>query len=176
MKKFLLHVCCGPCSVVVLQELKEQYDLTVHFYNPNIYPFEEYEKRKIEVINLCTELGIPFVEQEYDPEVWFEATQFLKDEPEGGKRCEACFKLRLAAAAQYAAEHKFNVFSTTITSGRYKKASIVNPIGKEVGEKFGVEYYTEDWKKGGRQQEADMLAKEKGIYRQDYCGCVYSMH
>lgn len=174
-KQFLLHVCCGPCSVAVFEELNEQYNLTVHFYNPNIYPREEYEKRKDEVIKLCRELDIPFVEQEYEAEKWFEATKDFKHEPEGGERCKICFRLRLTAAAQYAAQHDFNLFSTTLTSGRNKKAEVLNPIGREVGKTFGVEFYEEDWKKSGRQQRADRLVKEKGIYRQEYCGCIFSI-
>ena len=175
-EKFLLHVCCGPCSIAIFEELGEQFDLTVHFYNPNIYPPEEYEKRKVEVIKLCKELVIPFVEEEYNPEDWFERTKDFKDEPEGGARCEICFRMRLEIAAQYASKHGFDYYSTSLTTGRNKKASVINPIGIEVGEEFGIKFFVEDWKKKGRQEMAIKMAKEKGIYRQEYCGCVYSMN
>ena len=175
-EKFLLHVCCGPCSIAIFEELREQFDLTVHFYNPNIYPPEEYEKRKVEVIKLCKELVIPFVEEEYNPEDWFERTKDFKDEPEGGARCEICFRMRLEIAAQYASKHGFDYYSTSLTTGRNKKASVINPIGIEVGEEFGIKFFVEDWKKKGRQEKAIKMAKEKGIYRQEYCGCVYSMN
>lgn len=173
-EKFLLHVCCGPCSIAIFRELSEMYDLTVHFYNPNIHPVVEYEKRKCEVVKLCNELNIPIVEEEYNPQEWFELTKEYKHEPEGGKRCPICFRMRLEKAAQYASKNGFDYFGTSITSGRYKKADIINPIGKEVGEKYGVKFYEEDWKKEGRQEKAEKMVKEKGIYRQDYCGCIYS--
>ena len=107
MKKLLLHICCGPCSVAIFEELQKQFDLTVHFFNPNIHPEEEYEKRKKEVIKLCNELSIPFVQEEYLPNEWFKLTEEYKDEPEGGKRCPHCFYMRLEKAATYAKKHGF---------------------------------------------------------------------
>ncbi len=172
--KFLLHVCCGPCSVAIFEELSKQFELVVHFYNPNIHPQEEYEKRKKEVVGLCNELNIPFVEEDYDPEEWLELVEEYKHEPEGGKRCPVCFQMRLEKAAQYAKDNGFQYFCTSLTSGRNKYASVINPIGLEVGEKYGVNFLEEDWKKKGRQEKASKLIKKKGIYQQDYCGCKYS--
>jgi epoxyqueuosine reductase len=172
--KFLLHVCCGPCSIVIFEELVSQFDLTVHFYNPNIHPREEYDKRKAEVIKICEEMNIPVIEGKYDDDRWLALTESYKHEPEGGKRCPVCFRIRLEHAAEYARDHDFVYFSTSLTMGRNKKADVINPIGVELGEKYGIKFYEEDWKKGGRQEMARELVREKGIYRQDYCGCVYS--
>jgi predicted adenine nucleotide alpha hydrolase (AANH) superfamily ATPase len=173
-QKLLLHVCCGPCSIAIFEELKEQFDVTVHFCNPNIHPEEEYEKRKLEVIKICDELDIKFIEEDYNPEEWFKLTEEYKDEPEGGKRCPVCFKLRMEKSVQYALKNSFDYFATSLTSGRNKYAKIINPIGLELGEKYGVKFFEEDWKKKGRQEKAIELVKNKNIYRQDYCGCVYS--
>jgi len=173
-KKYLLHVCCGPCSVALFEELQKEYDVTVHFYNPNIHPEEEYEKRKYEVVKLCTELHIPMVEETYNPEGWFSWTKEHADEKEGGERCQKCFHFRLNSAVKYAKENGFQIFGTTLTSGRNKKASIINAIGKSLANEYGIEFHEEDWKKGGRQEQAKKLIEEKGIYRQDYCGCIYS--
>lgn len=174
MSKLLLHTCCAPCSIAIIGELKAKFDLTVFFYNPNIYPEEEYLKRKKYVIQICDEWKIPMVDADYEVEKWKEAVKGLENEPEGGRRCEKCFKLRLERTAEYAKEHSFDVFSTSLTSGRNKKAEIINPIGEELGEKYGIEYYPEDWKKNGRQELARKMIEERGIYRQNYCGCIYS--
>ena len=172
--KFLLHVCCGPCSVAIFEELSALFNVTVHFYNPNIHPETEYHKRKAEVIRICQELNIPVVEEEYDVKEWFKRIEGYENESEGGKRCEICFRMRLEKAAQYAKDHGFEYFSTSLTSGRNKKAAIINPIGVEIGKQYGVKFYEEDWKKKGRHEKERLLIKEKNIYTQDYCGCTYS--
>ncbi|HOX60979.1 MAG TPA: epoxyqueuosine reductase QueH [Candidatus Magasanikbacteria bacterium] len=186
MKKILLHTCCAPCSIAVIDELKKQYDLTVFFYNPNIFPEEEYLKRKAEVVRVCAEWKVPMIDMDYEWEKWGENVVGLEGEPEGGKRCIECFKMRLRRTAEYARDNGFEMFCTTLTSGRNKKAEVINPIGLELGKEFGVEFFVEDWKTGGstasalsglrrsRQERASQLIKEKGIYRQNYCGCVYS--
>lgn len=172
--KFLLHVCCGPCSVAIFEELLEQFDLTVHFYNPNIHPETEYTKRKKEVLKICEELDIPVVEEVYEVKEWFKKIKGYENEPEGGERCLICFRMRLEKAVEYARDNNFEYYGTSLTSGRNKKASVINPLGIEIGDKFGVNFLSEDWKKAGRQEKATQLVKEKGIYRQDYCGCTYS--
>ena len=172
--KFLLHVCCGPCSVAIFEELSQNFDLTVHFYNPNIHPVEEYDKRKGEVLRICEDLNIPVIEEEYDVKRWFEKIAGLEEEPEGGKRCVKCFTMRLEKAAEYAHNNGFEYFGTSLTSGRNKQAEIINPLGVQAGEKFGVKFFEEDWKKGGRQEMARQLIQQKNIYTQDYCGCTYS--
>ncbi len=174
MKKFLLHVCCGPCSIIILQELQKQYDLTVHFYNPNIHPREEYDIRRDELVALCEEMKIPVVEEEYNVDEWFRRTKGLEEESEGGKRCRVCFHMRLDRVARYAKEHDFDLFSTSLTMGRNKKAEVINPLGIALGKAHGVEFYVENWKKKGRIDLATAITKERGMYRQEYCGCVYS--
>lgn len=175
-QKFLLHICCGPCVVAILEELKQEFDVVAYFYNPNIHPEQEYEKRKTEVIRICKNMDIPFVEEEYNPEDWFKWARDFADEPEGGKRCEKCFAMRLEKTAKYASQNGFDWFGSTLTSGRNKKADIINPIGMEAGESCGIKFYEEDWKKKGRQEKAINLAKQRQIYRQNYCGCIYSLN
>ena len=189
MQKFLLHTCCAPCSIAVIDELKNQYALTVFFYNPNIFPEAEYLKRKGEVIKVCKEWNVEMVDADYENNYWFELVLGLENEPEMGARCPVCFKMRLEKTAQYAKDNNFDIFCTTLTSGRNKKAEIINPIGKSLGEKYGVEFLEADWKKDGRptsakatagkqesrQEKATRLINEQGIYRQNYCGCKFSL-
>ncbi|MBI4427202.1 MAG: epoxyqueuosine reductase QueH [Candidatus Magasanikbacteria bacterium] len=174
MIRFLLHACCAPCGIAVIDELKSQYDLTVFFYNNNIYPEEEYLKRKKYVVQICDEWLIPMIDFDYNQTDWREAVQGLENEPEGGARCSKCFRLRLETTARYAKENNFDIFCTTLTSGRNKKAEVINPIGVEVGLKYGVMFFETDWKKAGRQQKARKMVEERGIYRQNYCGCRFS--
>jgi len=170
-----LHTCCAPCSIAIIDELKSKNELTVFFYNPNIYPEEEYLKRKAEVIKVCEEWSIPMVDEDYDVERWDEAVRGLEHEPEMGARCPVCFKLRLERTAQYARDNNFDIFSTSLTSGRNKRAQIINPIGKSLEKIYNIEYLEEDWKKAGRQEKSKKMVEERGIYRQDYCGCKYSI-
>ncbi|HAT03258.1 MAG TPA: recombinase [Candidatus Magasanikbacteria bacterium] len=175
MKKFLLHTCCAPCSIAIIDELQSQYDLTVFFYNPNIHPEEEYMKRKAEVVKVCQEWGVKMVDMDYEVEKWQDVTKGFEKEPEGGVRCSKCFALRLEKTAQYAADNNFEIYSTSLTSGRNKKADVIFPLGEFFGNKYGIEFLAEDWKKGGRQERGRKMVEEKGIYRQNYCGCVHSL-
>lgn len=186
MLNFLLHTCCAPCSVAVIEELKNHFNLTVFFYNPNIYPEEEYLKRKKYVVQICEEWKIPVVDMDYDAEKWCKAISGHEEDAEGGERCELCFKFRLAKAAEYAKNNGFHYFGTSLTMGRNKSADIINPIGEAFAKAYKIKFYAEDWKRGGspafapsglrrsRQERANKLIKEKGIYRQNYCGCKYS--
>ena len=175
MEKFLLHTCCAPCSIAIVEELKDKFDLTVFFYNPNIFPEAEYLKRKEQVIKVCNEWGVKMVDQDYEHEKWRETVKGMEMEPEMGARCSACFSFRLANAVQYASENKFDYFDTSLTSGRNKKAQIIHPIAQFLADKFGIKFYGEDWKKGGRQERGRKMVIEKGIYRQNYCGCEFSL-
>jgi predicted adenine nucleotide alpha hydrolase (AANH) superfamily ATPase len=172
---FLLHTCCAPCGVAVIDELRKKFDLTVLFYNPNIYPEEEYLKRKKEVVRVCEEWNVPMIDHDHVPEEWNEKVRGLEGEPEGGMRCAACIKMRLYRSALIAKENGFEIFGTTLTMGRQKTAKVITPIGDHVAELFGLKYFAEDWKKGGRQETARRLIKEKNIYQQNYCGCKYSL-
>jgi hypothetical protein len=174
-EKFLLHTCCAPCGVAVIDELRKKFFLTVLFYNPNIFPEEEYLKRKAEVVRVCEEWKVPILDHDYDPEEWNVKTRGLEREPEGGVRCHACIKMRLFRSAEIAKENDFEIFGTTLTMGRQKNAKVITPIGERAAEHFGLKYLAEDWKKGGRQEIARRLIKEKQIYQQNYCGCRYSL-
>ena len=175
MKKFLLHTCCAPCSIAVIDELKNQFDFTVFFYNPNIYPEAEYIRRKAEVIKICDEWTVPMVDYDYDAQAWHaKVGAGLEREPEGGERCSLCFKFRLAKTAAYAAKNGFQYFGTSLTSGRDKKAEVINPIGHLFAKEYKIKFYAADWKKDGRQEKGKQLVKERKIYRQNYCGCEYS--
>lgn len=175
MQKFLLHTCCAPCSIAIIDELKDKYDLTVFFYNPNIYPEAEYLKRKKYVIQVCEEWVVKMVDCDYEQDKWNEVVEGLEKEPEGGTRCAVCFKMRLEKTAKYAKENGFDIFSTSLTSGRTKRATVINPIGQMLADRCGLEYMAEDWKKGGRQEKGRKMVEEREIYRQDYCGCQFSL-
>ncbi len=174
-EKFLLHTCCAPCGIAVIDELRETYDLSVLFYNPNIYPEAEYLKRKAEVIRVCEEWGIPMIDQDYESETWEKAVKGLEGEPEGGARCGVCFRERLFHTAKVAAGLGIRLFGSTLTTGRNKRAIVITPIGLAAGKRYGVAYYAEDWKKKGREEKGRSMVRERGIYRQNYCGCRYSM-
>ena len=176
MKKFLLHACCAPCSIAIIDELKDAFDLTVFFFNPNIFPLAEYERRKAEVVKVCREWNVPMADMDYGNGMWRDnVARGMENEPEGGARCAKCFAFRLNKAAWYAAANNFDLFGTSLTSGRNKKAVVINPIGQNAGNRFGVAFYEADWKKDGRQEKAKRLVEERGIYRQNYCGCRFSI-
>jgi len=175
MDKLLLHTCCAPCSIAIIDELRQKFIVTVFFYNPNIYPEEEYLKRKKEVIRVCKEWGVSMVDMDYETEIWRNKINGLENEPEGGVRCAQCFKMRLNKTAYYAKQNGFNYFASSLTSGRNKDAEIINPLGDALGVFYNVNYYAEDWKKNGRQEKSRKMIEDRGIYRQNYCGCIYSL-
>lgn len=174
-ERFLLHTCCAPCGIAVIDELRKDYDLSVFFYNPNIHPEEEYGKRKWEVVRVCGEWGIPMIDGDYDTAAWDRAVRGLESEPEGGRRCPLCFEHRLSRTAEVAARGGFAVFGSTLTTGRNKRADIISPIGEAAARRFRIRFHAEDWKKDGRQEKGRTLVCDRDIYRQDYCGCRYSL-
>ena len=173
-----LHSCCAPCSSYVLEYLSQYFKITVYYYNPNIYPPEEYEERTMEVERLIRELPakypISFISGEYRPELFYEAVKGHEGDKEGGERCSICFSLRLEEAARLAKEGNFDYFTTTLTISPLKNAARLNQIGEEMGEKYGVSYLDSDFKKKNGYKRSVELSGEYGLYRQDYCGCVYS--
>ena len=173
VKKVLLHICCGVCAAGAAEQLlSEGFEVTGYFYNPNIYPYEEYQRRLEATRKVAEELNFPLEEGLYEPDEWMAATESLKEEPEGGKRCEVCFRYRLEDTNRRLNESDIDYFTTTLTIGPRKPADIVNRIGVEISrERFVVR----DFKKKAGFQRATTLAKEWGIYRQNYCGCIYSM-
>ena len=175
----LLHVCCAPCSSYCLEYLSEYFDITVYYYNPNITKPEEYAYRlsaEKRYIALRTDFRHPvgMTESEYDPKVFFEAVKGLEKEPEGGARCEKCFRLRLEASAKKAKELGVDCFTTTLTISPLKNAALLNEIGEEMGERYGVMWLPSDFKKKEGYKRSIVLSHEYDLYRQNYCGCVFS--
>lgn len=175
----MLHACCAPCSSYVLEYLAQHMRVTVFFYNPNITRPEEYRKRVEEEKRLIRELPvkypISFLEGVYEPERFFESVKGLEQEPEGGKRCEVCFKLRLEEAARIAAENGgFDFFTTSLTISPLKNADLLNEVGEAAGQKYGISFLPSDFKKKNGYKRSIELSREYGLYRQDYCGCVFS--
>ncbi len=174
--KLLVLSCCAPCSCAVMKKLSQDgVDVTVLFYNPNIYPSAEYEKRRDEQKRVCREMGVKFAELPYEPEVWDACVKGLENEPERGKRCSACFALRLTRAAQYAKEHKFDAFASVLGVSRYKDLKQVNEAARWAWIHTGKPYVAVNWRKGGLEELRRALIQELHLYQQDYCGCKYSM-
>lgn len=174
--KILLHDCCAPCGAYALDQLLgDGYDVTVFFYNPNIFPLEEYEWRKEEMKKFCAKRKVKFIDSDYDHENWVDHTKAHKNEPERGKRCKVCFAIRLSEAAQKASELNVDKFATTLSISPWKLTDMVNEVGREVAPIYGVEFIEFDWKKDDGFKKACLLSKKEGFRRQNYCGCEYSM-
>ncbi len=171
----LLHSCCGPCSSHVLSVLTAHFAVTLFYFNPNIAPEAEYRHRLAEQTRLAAILGVPMVEAAYDPAVYYQAVCGLEQEPEGGRRCHRCFQLRLEATAEKAAELGFAYFTTTLSVSPHKDAQALNAIGAAAGQRFGVPYLYADFKKKGGYLHSIELSKTYGLYRQNYCGCIFSL-
>lgn len=173
--RLLLHSCCGPCSSRCLETLKEKFAVTVLYYNPNITDRAEYEKRKGEQIRLLRETGwADFLDCDYDPAAFFSAVKGLEEEKEGGARCYCCYELRLAETARVAAEKGFAFFCTTLSVSPHKNAQWINEIGERLDKEYGVQWLYSDFKKQNGYLRSVELAKEYHLYRQNYCGCVFS--
>jgi len=174
----LLHACCAPCSSYCIEYLSEFFNITVFFYNPNIDSVTEYERRVHEEERFLSAFPakkhVSLVSEKYEPKEFFEAAEGLYDEPEGGKRCEKCFRLRLEKTALYAKEKGFDFFTTTLSISPLKDAVLLNQIGDELSKKYGVPYLFSEFKKRNGFLRSTELSKEYGLYRQDYCGCVFS--
>lgn len=171
--KVLLHICCGICAAGAIEQLiSEGHSVSGYFYNPNIYPIEEYHRRLEAAVTVAKEFDIGFSEGIYEPEKWYDETKEYRDESEGGKRCEVCFSHRLNNTYIYMKDNGYDAFTTTLTTGPRKPAAVVNRIGRETG---GDMFLERDFKKQDGFQKATRLAKELAIHRQDYCGCVYSI-
>ena len=172
----LLHSCCGPCSSAVLERLVEFFDVTVLYYNPNIEPEEEYRHRLSEQERLLSLLpgSVKLLPCEYDHEAFSSFAESMADCPEGGARCLSCFALRLRETARQAKEHGFEYFTTTLSVSPHKNADNVNSIGEAAGQQAGVKYLFADFKKKNGYLRSLQLSREYQLYRQDYCGCLYS--
>ena len=170
----LLHSCCGPCSSAVIERLREHFQLTLYYYNPNIEPREEYLHRLSEQERLLSLTGIPLIPCEWENERFRAFAEAMAQEPEGGKRCHACFALRLQKTAEAAKARGFEYFTTTLSVSPHKDAEILNQLGREIAEKAGIKFLTADFKKKDGYLRSLQLSKEYQLYRQDYCGCLYS--
>lgn len=176
MQKILLHSCCAPCSTFSSQDLEER-DMqpVLFFYNPNIHPESEYNLRVEEIEKWAKIKGYELIVGEYDVKHWFEMMRGLEDEPEGGKRCLKCYEMRLHKTAEVAKAKGFDLITSTLTISPHKKAEVINAIGQKVCGDFNVEYWDSNFKKKDGYRKSCELSKEQGFYRQDYCGCVYSI-
>jgi len=175
MKRLLLHICCAPDASVGFERLSHDWEAEGLFSNSNIHPTEEYRKRLQALKTLCNDMGFTFVEDTYEPEVWLESVRGLEEEPEKGLRCEICIRERLRATARVARDKGFDAFAAVLTVSPHKDAVMINRLGAEAGEEFGVEYLATDLKKQDGFKRSVQLTKQYGIYRQDYCGCEYSL-
>ena len=175
----LMHACCAPCSSACLERLGNYFDISIFYYNPNITDRDEYLKRVDEIKKFIssfkTKYPIKLIEGRYEPEEFFEISKGLEDEPERGKRCFECYKLRLSETAKVASELNFDYFCTTLTLSPYKNAVWLNEIGEELNSDYTSTYLYSDFKKRNGYKRSIELSKEFDLYRQDYCGCVYSL-
>ena len=175
--KVMLHSCCGPCSTQVLSYLAPYFDITVVYYNPNIEPIEEYLKRKQEQIRFIKEFNNPhitFLDCDYDNLAFKKASIGLENELEGGARCPVCFRIRLKYVAKLAKEKNYDYFGTTLTVSPHKNSKIINEIGASLEKEYNVKFLYSDFKKKDGYKKSIEYSKEYGLYRQDYCGCLYS--
>ncbi len=175
----LLHSCCAPCSSYALEYLSNYFRITVLYYNPNIYPEDEYGKRIVEQQKLISEMDVKypvhFIAGDYDKEKFYEMAKGLEEVKEGGVRCFKCYELRLRETAEIAKANGFDYFTTTLSISPLKNSAKLNEIGLKLAEEYGVAYLTSDFKKKNGYKRSVELSAQYGLYRQDYCGCVYSM-
>ena len=172
--RLLMHACCAPCASACVEQVKDFFDLTLYFYNPNIDGKEEYDKRAEELKRLCEYFGVPAVIEDYFNAEFYNIAKGYEDIPEGGSRCARCFDLRLNRAAGYAKENGFDYFTTTLTLSPLKNAVLLNEIGERIAKETGVKWLPTDFKKKGGYQRSIELSKELNLYRQNYCGCEFS--
>jgi predicted adenine nucleotide alpha hydrolase (AANH) superfamily ATPase len=173
--KMLVHICCAPDALYVVDILQKDYDVSGFFYNPNIHPREEYDLRLAETRKVADSLGFDIIEGPYDDKRWHAITAKFKDEPEKGRRCDVCYALRLEKTAQKASEMGFAVFTTVMSLSPWKKADVMNRIGKMFGRRFGIDFFQANFKKKNGFKKSVDLSRQHALYRQDYCGCLYSI-
>ena len=175
----LLHSCCAPCSSYVLEYLSDYFRITVFYYNPNIYPDTEYHTRAREqqrfIASLPTRWPVDFIEGDYVPKDFYDCARGMEHLPEGGERCFACYRLRLSEAARLAREKNCDYFASTLSISPLKNAEKLNEIGEQLAERYQVRWLPNDFKKKNGYKRSTELSREYGMYRQDYCGCVYSL-
>jgi len=173
--RLLVHVCCAPDALYVFGVLKDDYEVTGFFSNSNIHPREEYELRLEEARAVARTAGVPLIEDDYDPEAWRTVTRKFKDEPEKGRRCDVCYATRLGRTAETAARRGFDAFATVMSLSPWKKAAVMNRIGRQFAARHGLAFLEADFKKKDGFKKSVDLSRAHGLYRQDYCGCLYSL-
>lgn len=177
-KKLLLHSCCGPCSSYVISYLTNYFDITILYYNPNIYPYDEYLKRKQEQIKLINEIdcsnNLDIMDCDYDNDLYEKCIIGLENEPERGNRCMVCYNLRMEKTAKMAKEYNYDYFCTTLSVSPYKNSEWINKIGEKLQNKYNINWLYSDFKKKDGYKQSILLSKKYNLYRQDYCGCIYS--
>lgn len=176
-KKLLMHSCCAPCSGEIIEALlASEINTTIFFYNPNIHPKEEYKLRKEENIRFTEKLGMPFIDADYDKDIWFKRIKGQEDEPERGARCTICFNMRFEVTAKYAKKHNFNLISSTLGISRWKNMNQINDCGERSVDSFNdITYWDFNWRKHGGSSRMLELSKQEEFYQQEYCGCIYSL-
>jgi predicted adenine nucleotide alpha hydrolase (AANH) superfamily ATPase len=172
--KLILHICCAPCSPYAIDLLKRDFELTAYFYDPNIHPEEEYQFRLEEMRRFSHQIGLNFIAAEYDHDRWSKLTEGHENDREGGNRCEICFRMRLEETVIYAKRNGFKYFTTVLTTSPHKRAVIINKIGIELAEQYGLNFYAADFKKKDGFKVSVQRCKEYGLKRQNYCGCMFS--
>ena len=174
----LLHACCAPCSSAVLERIANHFKISIFYYNPNITDKDEYQKRIEEIKKLITlihpKYPVKLIEGDYVPEKFMEMAKGLENEPERGKRCYKCYEMRLEETAKIAEKLGFQVFATTLTLSPHKNSNWINEIGENLNNKYNTTYLYSDFKKKEGYRRSIILSKEYNLYRQDYCGCIYS--
>jgi predicted adenine nucleotide alpha hydrolase (AANH) superfamily ATPase len=175
--KLLLHSCCAPCVAPLMERMHQDgIDFTIYFYNPNIHPQKEYELRKEENIRYAEKLNVPFIDDDYNKDVWFARTKGMENEPERGIRCTTCFDMRFERTAAYATANGFDCITSSLGISRWKNMEQINACGVRAANKFpGLVYWTYNWRKEGGSQRMIDLGNEENFYKQQYCGCVYSL-
>ena len=172
--KLLVHICCASDALYVLGCLKEDYIVSGYFYNPNIHPSEEYVLRLEETRKIAQTLNVKLLEEIYDDERWFKITQKLKEEPEKGRRCDVCYAMRLEKTAQKTSELGFDIFATVMSLSPWKKADVLNRLGRMFARRYKINFLEANFKKKDGFRKSVELSKSHGLYRQNYCGCIYS--
>lgn len=175
--RVLLHSCCAPCAGDLMNLMKQsEIDFTIFFYNPNIHPKKEYEIRKNENKRFADKLGIEFIDVDYDVQNWFSRAKGLENEPERGVRCTKCFDMRFERTALYAYENNYNVITSSLGISRWKNMDQINDCGIRAAQNYnGINYWTYNWRKKGGAERMYKIAKDENFYKQEYCGCIYSL-
>lgn len=174
-QRMLVHICCAPDALYVIELLHKDYDVSGFFYNPNIHPRSEFYKRLEETRKVAQILKFKLIEGIYDDNRWFKITEKFKDEPEKGKRCDVCYAIRLESTAQRAAESGFDIFTTVMSLSPWKKASVMNRMGRMFANKYKIDFLEANFKKQNGFRKSVELSKNHRLYRQNYCGCLYSI-